>query len=607
MIRLRVLFLMVLFSLCPQLVAAQTIRRTAAPAHYSPALLVAAASKAAAADSPLAPRTPSDAGNTDSEASLGSVALSVCNAGKVDIEVFVSQSGKVSRSHIVAAACAFVAKSVGSMAPAYVGLAFVDAGGQWGVARRQDLLPDFGDGVLNRANQSVPVQHGNTTVSLPMQLLFQPRVPQCTTYRSATERLGFGATRAERDHAAMLDANSRRLGLDKPSCETLAYALNVVAYPDSREITFNKFCDPCEKKAQAHVTPEERAAHQQRAEAVNQVIENLKDTGGPLGALIMGNVVNQGKQQAQEEERERGQERSKQRPESYQRMNWNDMNLALANVRGSGGRPPEVPQYLIVRGTVSRVDLSPPAASEHWVNVYFRESPEQASTMYETVYGAFNVCASDAGIFEDMFGPDFRSRMIGQVLEVRGEYQRNYCKGWKGSIRVTLARQLHSAGSKSGKDQSTDSGIGYGDFLKAVAKAQEEEPKRPPVVSMQTQMAAHDERENRERWAASHQSPASYEPQWMGQNMVVMGTVSRVEVTPGRPPWVTIYFKESPDSTFVVCSPYPDMFQERVGSNLSVLVGKALQAAGQVESPYCGHKVPKGSIRVVESKQWQVQ
>jgi hypothetical protein len=61
----------------------------------------------------------------------------------------------------------------------------------------------------------------------------------------------------------------------------------------------------------------------------------------------------------------------------------------------------------------------------------------------ETSYGAFNVCTSNQEIFKDIFGPDFRSRMVGQVLEVEGEYQRNYCKGWKGSIRVTLARQVH--------------------------------------------------------------------------------------------------------------------------------------------------------------------
>jgi hypothetical protein len=93
----------------------------------------------------------------------------------------------------------------------------------------------------------------------------------------------------------------------------------------------------------------------------------------------------------------------------------------------------------------------------------------------------------------------------------------------------------------------------------------------------------------------------------MGQNVAIVGTVSRVEVDPnGSPQWVTIYFKESPSATFVVCSPYPDLFQERVGLNLSALVGKTLEAAGQVESPYCGGNAPKGSIRVVESKQWHV-
>lgn len=96
----------------------------------------------------------------------------------------------------------------------------------------------------------------------------------------------------------------------------------------------------------------------------------------------------------------------------------------------------------------------------------------------------------------------------------------------------------------------------------------------------------------------------------MRQNIVVVGTVSRVEVDPdpnSTPQWMTIYFKESPDATFVVCSPYPDMFQERVGLDLSVLVGKTLEAAGPVEPPYCGRKTSKGSIRVVESTQWRIR
>jgi hypothetical protein len=74
----------------------------------------------------------------------------------------------------------------------------------------------------------------------------------------------------------------------------------------------------------------------------------------------------------------------------------------------------------------------------------------------------------------------------------------------------------------------------------------------------------------------------------------------------GSPQWVII-FKESPNATFVVCSPYPDMFQERVGLNLSALVGKTLEAAGQIEMPYCGGNAPKGSIKVFESAQWKIR
>jgi hypothetical protein len=128
-----------------------------------------------------------------------------------------------------------------------------------------------------------------------------------------------------------------------------------------------------------------------------------------------------------------------------------------------------------------------------------------------------------------------------------------------------------------------------------------------PNVKVEAQMIRRDEEVNRQRWAGTRQSPAAFDPQWMGQNVAIVGTVSRVEVDPnGSPNWVTIYFKESPNATFVVCSPYPDLFQERIGLNLSALIGKTLEAAGQVESPYCGQKGSKGSIRVVESKQWQV-
>ncbi len=143
-------------------------------------------------------------------AEQGSVSFNVCNAGKVDLDVFLSTSGKVSSSHIGPADCALVAKSEGSMGATYVGLAFVDSKGQWGAARRLDLLPDFGGDslaqaatilgdelakrglhspllqaaskpvpILDTANQNASVRHGSKDVSLPMQLLFQPPTPKC--------------------------------------------------------------------------------------------------------------------------------------------------------------------------------------------------------------------------------------------------------------------------------------------------------------------------------------------------------------------------------------------------------------------------------------------
>ena len=45
-------------------------------------------------------------------------------------------------------------------------------------------------------------------------------------------------------------------------CDDVGYTLNVQAYAETREITFRQECDPCDRKAEAKVTPEERAAKQ---------------------------------------------------------------------------------------------------------------------------------------------------------------------------------------------------------------------------------------------------------------------------------------------------------------------------------------------------------
>ena len=88
------------------------------------------------------------------------VALSVCDAGKVDIDVFVAKEGKVSSSHIGAADCARVySENRGSASLRGIGRC-VDSRGQWGTARRLDLLPDFGGDVLTRADKNVSVRRG---------------------------------------------------------------------------------------------------------------------------------------------------------------------------------------------------------------------------------------------------------------------------------------------------------------------------------------------------------------------------------------------------------------------------------------------------------------
>ena len=68
-------------------------------------------------------------------AQQGRVALSVCNASKVAIDVFLAKGSQVASSHIFPADCARVySENVGL--PAYVGFAFVDSHGQWGGARK---------------------------------------------------------------------------------------------------------------------------------------------------------------------------------------------------------------------------------------------------------------------------------------------------------------------------------------------------------------------------------------------------------------------------------------------------------------------------------------
>jgi hypothetical protein len=289
-------------------------------------------------------------GKTSGDLPEGNVNLSVCNAGKVDVDVFVARQSPVTNAHIAPAACARVYAEDAAV-PAYVGFALADSRGQWGTARRLDLLPDFGVDVLTRADRNVSVRRGNKEVPAQLQLSFRPRDRKCISgLPSNSARLPYNATASQRAYAASADANNARLGLDKSTCETLGYVLNAVAYPDTREITFADKCTQCPSNVHP-LSPAQQAAARQTVATLSGL------------SPAFAQMVNQGEKQVWDE--------SQTRPAVAQRMNWNEMNLALAKVRSGGGRPPEMPESLIIRGTVSRVDVSPPDASVHWVNVIF--------------------------------------------------------------------------------------------------------------------------------------------------------------------------------------------------------------------------------------------
>lgn len=382
-------------------------------------------------------------------AQQASVSLSVCNAGKVDIDALVAKDNHVTTSHIAPSTCAD-AYSEHSGIPAYVGFAFVDSHGQWGTPHRFDLLPDFGSRhdntadntalaqvllgqrpqpasepvrVLATANQDVSVRRGNKDAPAQLQFSFSPSNPACHQSQTGgashvwTDNLPLNATSSQVATAAREDAQaSANRGTLKTEtvCDHFVYTLNAVAYPETRELSFEKVCARCPSKEKPDSPEQQAAAH--------QVIGMMSAVSPTIGAM-----VNQGNQQVLDERQAREEQL---KPPALQ--NWPDFNLALARIPRSGGLPPGMPRKIAIRGTVSRIEFSLPGASEPWVDVYFKESPD----------GIFNVCALYPEIFQDAFGADFGTRMIGQAIEVEGRLQRSRCKGHKGGIRVTLSRQM---------------------------------------------------------------------------------------------------------------------------------------------------------------------
>ena len=357
----------------------------------------------------------------------GSVTLTVCNTGTVDIDVFVSGTG----THIRPSTCVAVAKAAGATQPTNVGLAFTDSRGQWGAARRFDGVPYMGVkdvpagtkpamrmrgepvpspvNVLSLATRSQTVQRGSASVSLPMQLLFQPRAPEC---------VGTGTT---------VPDELRRTYVGRAVCEDLGYTLNVEAYPDSREIRL-----------------------------ASAPVSGAISTDGAFRVSAKTDL-NWAEEEAARKARE-----------APQPVNWSDLLSALSRMaareRTSSGAPLRLPRDVVIRGTVSAVEIRqqpvdssfrswrPPTTQPFDANatipvaeINFRESPLAAGRPYPE----FNVCTERLDILTEQFGADFRTGMIGKVIEVRGiaNLPGTVCWGQLGEIQLFLARQVRQVPS----------------------------------------------------------------------------------------------------------------------------------------------------------------
>jgi hypothetical protein len=356
----------------------------------------------------------------------GSVTLSVCNAGKVDVDVFLSRAGKVSGAHIGPADCATIAEGTGAMAPAYLGFAFVDSQGRWGAAKRFDVDNyRTGPDGMKQASQSALVRRGTTNVSLPMQWLFSPRAPGCVSTGTTVPDNG-------------------RIIVGPTYCDQLRFDVTVEAFPESREIGFRRDCDPCDQKAFPQLTAEQRAIKQSQREAA-RIRDARVSTASPN---LMG-ILN--KNMTVVDVAEVGERLERLKPP--QRVNWSELLLAL-KVAGSGRVWDVIPRYIVIRGTVSNVVMLQ-GPTDRQVNVFFRESPPVADARPQFAIPEFGVCTTNPDILQDVFGKDFLTSMAGKTIEVQGEtWGGGNCGSLKAAVPISLARQIRLVQAASGSQSA---------------------------------------------------------------------------------------------------------------------------------------------------------
>ena len=365
------------------------------------------------------------------------VTLTVCNAGKVEVDAYLVRPGSTLTSHVAPAKCSVLEKVEGPAKPGTIAFGFADAKGQWAGVRRTDVWPDGIDGVFHAVNQTVTVKHGAANSSIAGLVSYTSATPFCAPsgeVTMSTPTPQYPGQKILPIPAASIDSSKGPL-----VCHDMSYNLTVIPYADSLELGFDTHCYPCE-------TPEERAAMENMTVSDTfGPIANLPGHGGPIGQAILNldqSVIDQGKAERA---------RRNQIAKGPYLMNWKDLSSFITSAFGMQG-PLLTNRHIVLRGTVSRVELPKPGAEIPYVHVYFKE----ASTMEKPVANlpgdyfinkyigtdqTFSVCATDAGIYRDSFGTNFVTAMVGKSVEMEGEVNSGTC-GSAAGIRMDLARQL---------------------------------------------------------------------------------------------------------------------------------------------------------------------
>lgn len=364
------------------------------------------------------------------------VTLTICNAGKVDVDAYLVRPGSTLTSHIAPAKCGVLEKVEGTAKPGTIGFGFTDVKGQWGGVRRTDVWPESMGGVFAPVKQTLTVKHGAANASIAGLVSYTSAAPYCAQTQSATAPRAPSTTTAGRIADAVRGAPLN----DGPVvCHDQTYSLTVIPYADSHELAFDTHCYPCE-------SPEERAALENMTVSDMDPF-NATGRGGPIGQLI-GNVMQASLNQDQAERARRNAI-----AKGPYLMNWKDLASFITSAFGGNGRPPLMAnRHIVLRGTVARLQLPNPGAQSPWVHVYFKD----VDTMEPPVEGlpgdyfirryvgkedAFGICATDPSVFSDIFGANYGAAMVGKTVEMEGEINVGACAQAVG-IHVTLTRQV---------------------------------------------------------------------------------------------------------------------------------------------------------------------